>query len=85
MGTDFRRVIVRWGFEHYYGFINTCFDFYGTLGSGVLYHDPGTGASAVVLSSEESRYIIGSNGSSRFFRKEMRGALSSYSPTLKTP
>ena len=76
MATDFRRVNERWGFEHNDGFINTCFYFYGAIGSGVLYHDPGTGASAVVLSSEEGRYIIGSNGSSRFFRKELRGALS---------
>ena len=75
----------RWGFEHNDGFINTCFYFYGTLGSGVLYHDPGTGASAVVLSSEESRYIIGSNGSSRFFRKEMRGALSEIFTYPKDP
>lgn len=85
MATDFRRVNERWGFEHNDGFINTCFYFYGTLGSGVLYHDPGTGASAVVLSSEESRYIIGSNGSSRFFRKEMRGALSEIFTYPKDP
>ena len=85
IATDFRRVNERWGFEHNDGFINTCFYFYGTLGSGVLYHDPGTGASAVVLSSEESRYIIGSNGSSRFFRKEMRGALSEIFTYPKNP
>ena len=76
MATDFRRVNERWGFELNDGFINTCFYFYGTIGSGGLYHDPGTGVSAVVLTSEEAKYVVGANGSSRFFRKEMRGALS---------
>ena len=72
---DFRRSNEHWGFESGDGFIYTCFYFYGTVGSGVLYYDPGTGVSAAVLSSEEGKYIIAENGSSRFFRKDLRRAL----------
>lgn len=73
--TDFRKVNGRWGFELMDGIIYCCLDFYGTFGSGVLYHDPGTGASAVALASEEGKYIVCDSGDSRFFRRDLRSVL----------